>query len=362
MFNHKRLSVARQRRRLTGKGLAELADLSAITVSRLENGENDPDHDTILKLAAALGYPPDFFLQDDPEEIDTSSVSFRSLTKMSSKERDAAIAAGSLGLELSDWVEREFKLPAPNLLDLSYESDPEAAAKSLREFWGLGEKPIGNILALLEANGVRVFSLSENTASVDAFSFWRNEKPFVFLNTFKTAEHSNFDGVHELGHLTCHRHAGTQPGTTPSRAAEREANAFASAFLMPEYDVRARMPRFITVDHIIAAKRRWRVSAMAMAYRLHTLGLLSEWQYKSALIELGRRGFRSGEPGGMERETSRVWSKILTQLWTERKTKHDIANDLQIPIDELEGLIWGLTGQPIRPEKEEARKAIRVVK
>src|SRR5438067_569020 len=250
VFNHKRLSLARKRRRLTGKGLAELARISAITVSRLENGENQPDEETVGRLARALEYPTAFFFDDDPEEVATGSVSFRSLTKMSAKERDAAIAAGSLGLQLSDWVEGEFRLPKANIIDLSYETDPEAAAGSLRQFWSLGEKPIGDVLGLLEVNGIRVFSLAENTATVDAFSFWRNQRPFVFLNNYKTAEHSIYDSVHELGHLAMHRHAGTQP----SRAAEREANQFASAFLMPANDVRARMPRFITVDAIIEAK------------------------------------------------------------------------------------------------------------
>lgn len=357
-FNRKRLSLARKRRRLTGKGLAELAGVSAITISRLENGENEPDEETVARLSRALRYPESFFSDDDPEELDTDAVSFRSLTKMSAKERDAAVAAGSLGLELSDWVEGEFRLPNANLLDLSYETDPEAAARSLRQFWGLGEKPVSNTLGLLEVNGIRVFSLSENTATVDAFSFWRNDRPFVFLNNFKTAEHSIFDALHEVGHLVLHRHAGTQP----SRAAEREANMFASAFLMPARDVRARMSRFITVDVIVEAKKRWRVSAMAMAYRLHALGLLTDWQYKSACVELGRRGFRSGEPHGIERETSRVWQKILTQLWTERRTKSDIANDLHIPLDELEGLIWGLTGPTARPDRDEARSTIRAVK
>ncbi len=358
MFNHKRLGLARKRRRLTGKGLAELAGVSAITVSRLENGENQPDEETIARLARALRYPMEFFFDDDPEEVDTSAVSFRSLTKMSAKERDAAIAAGSLGLQLTDWVESEFRLPKANVLDLSYETDPEVAAGSLRQFWSLGDKPIGNVLGLLEVNGVRVFSLAENTATVDAFSFWRNERPFVFLNNFKTAEHSIWDSVHELGHLAMHRHGGTQP----SRPAEREANQFASAFLMPANDVRARMPRFITVDTIIEAKKRWRVSAMAMAYRLHAIGLLSEWQYKSACIELGRRGFRSGEPGGIERETSRIWYKVLSQLWSERRTKSDVADRLHVPLDELEGLIWGLAGSTMRPERQGSRGAIRAVK
>jgi transcriptional regulator with XRE-family HTH domain len=150
VFNHKRLSLARKRRRLTGKQLAEAAGVSAVTISRLLNGENEPDEETVAKLARALDYPVPFFSDDDPEEIDTCAVSFRSLSKMSAKERDAAIAAGSLGLQLSDWIEGEFHLPKANVLDLSYETDPEAAARSVRQHWGLGERPISNIIGLLE--------------------------------------------------------------------------------------------------------------------------------------------------------------------------------------------------------------------
>jgi len=165
VFNGKRLGLARKRRRLTGKGLAELAQISAITVSRLENGENQPDEETIVKLAHALGYPIEFFADDDPEEIDVNAVSFRSLSKMSGREREAAIAASFLGLQLSDWVESEFRLPESNVLDLSYETNAETAARTLRHFWSLGEKPIGNVIGLLEVNGVLVFSLAENSNS-----------------------------------------------------------------------------------------------------------------------------------------------------------------------------------------------------
>lgn len=357
MFSHGRLSLARKRRRLTGKGLAEKAGLSPVTISRLENGEN-PDDETVTKIAEALDYPFEFFSAEEPEDLDTNAISFRSLTKMSSKERDAAIAAGVLGLEVSDWIERKFRLPEPNLIDLSYESDPELAAYSVRQHWGIGEKVIGNVIALLEVNGVRVFSLSENTASVDAFSFWRDDKPFVFLNNFKTAEHSIFDACHELGHLVLHRHA----GTVPTRSAEREANQFASAFLMPANDVRARMPRPNSIDDILQGKKRWRVSAMAMAYRLRALNLLTEWQYKSACIELTRRGYRQAEPDGIERETSRVWPKVLSQLWADRRTKSDIANDLRIPLDELESLIWGIMGGAVRPPLDPGRLEIRAVR
>lgn len=340
MFNHKRLSLARMRRRFTAKALAEQAGLSADTISRLEKGLHQPDEQTVVKLGSALDFPADFFFDRDPEDIDTGAVSFRSFSKMSARERDAAISAGALGLQLSSWVEQRFSLPQSNLLDLSHETDPEAAATALRQHWALGEKPIGNLLALLETNGVRVFSLSENTASVNAFSFWRDSKPFVFLNNFKTAESSIFDTAHELGHLVMHKHGDPKE----SRQAEREADRFASAFLMPANDVRSRMPALVTISVVLKAKLRWRVSAMAMAYRLNALGLLSDWQYKSVCIELGRRGYRSSEPDGIERETSMVWRKILTQLWQERTTKTDIAQSLHLPLDELEGLIWNLAG------------------
>lgn len=353
MFNQKRLSLARKRRRLTAKGLAEAAKVTPLTITRLEKGENQPDDSTIQRIAAALGYPEAFFFGDDPEELPTDAVSFRSLTRMTAKDRDAAISAGILGLQLSDWVEERFSLPAPQLIDLGYETDMEAAAQSLRQAWGIGEKPVGSMIRLLEAHGVRMFSLSENTATVDAFSFWRNERPYVFLNNFKTAEHSVFDAAHELGHLVLHSHS----GVSKSREAEREANAFASAFLMPRNDVRPRMPYKITVDTVLKAKVRWRVSAMAMAYRLHTLRLLSEWQYKSICIELGARGYRSGEPGGIERETSAVWPKVFAQLWAERTTKAEIANDLRVPMDELEGLVMSLTGRALEPGHR-ARKPI----
>ena len=357
MFNPRRLILARKRRRLTARALAAETELAPDTISRLEKGTNVPDDATVERLARALSFPVEFFKDADPEEIDTGAVSFRSFSKMSARERDAALSAGALGLQLNSWVEGKFTLPKANLLDLSYETDPEAAAHSVRQYWGIGEKPIGNVLALLETHGVRIFSLSENTASVNAFSFWRDERPFVFLNNFKTAESSIYDNVHELGHLVMHKH-GDPKGI---RSAEREANRFAAAFLMPANDVRPRIPYRITIDVVLKAKSRWRVSAMAMAHRLNELGMLSEWQYKSLCIELTRRGFRSGEPGGIDRETSSVWRTVLAQLWREHTTKNLIAADLHLPLDELEGLIWNLASPISTPPPAETRGALRAI-
>lgn len=347
MFNRKRLTLARERRGLTGIQLSELSGITAITISRLESGQTkQPDDDTVTRLANAMGYPIGFFYKEDPEELDTEIVSFRSLKKMNAKERNAALWAGSLGLEIYDWIEQEYQLPEPSIPTLRETDDPENAARLVRQHWGLGDKPIGNVLRLLESKGVRVLSLEEQNKNVDAFSFWRNEKPFVFLNTFKTAEHSIFDCGHELGHLVLHKHGDPKP----TKSAEVEANRFSSAFLMPEHDVRAVIPRrLISTKKIIEAKSRWKVSAMALTVRLNQIGLLSDWQYRSLCIELGKLGYRTNEKIGIERERSVVWQKVLQDLWSKKLTKEDIGKQLSIPHDEVEKLVFQLAGDTKAP-------------
>ncbi len=348
MFNPKRLTLARMRRRLTAKSLAQSAGIAPDTLSRIERGSRVPDNDTVVKLAKALNYPLDFFSGDNPADINVDGVSFRSFSKMSTKERDAATSAGQLGIQLSEWVESRFNLPEPAIPNLSYQTDPEKAAIEARQFWCIGERPIGNMIGFLESKGIRVLSLSENTANVNAFSFWRDGKPYIFLNNFKTAESSIFDSAHELGHLLMH----CKGDIRGDRLLEREADAFASAFLMPENDVRASMCYPITGDSIIIAKKKWRVSAFALLYRAWKIRVIStEHQYRFLCIDLSRRGYRSAEPVGVQREISMVWKQIFSSLWNDKVTKEDVAKELQVPLDELEGLITNMTSTVDRPVK-----------
>jgi Zn-dependent peptidase ImmA (M78 family)/transcriptional regulator with XRE-family HTH domain len=344
MFNPQRLSLARKRRRLSSKGFAELIGISPVTVTRLEKANNEPEPATVDLIAKALGFPRDFFFGEDVDELSKESASFRSMTSMTAKERDAALASGSLAYLLADYVTAKFNLPEPKLIDLSHERDPAAAARTVRQVWALGEQPVSNMIKLLESKGVRVFSLAENTKTVDAFSCWRNDIPYIFLNTFKSAERSRLDAAHELAHLVLHKHGAPRQ----SRDAEIEANSFASSFLMPKADVRSRLPFVARIDDLVVAKKRWGVSTAALAYRLHKLGILSDWQYRTFCIQINQRGFGTQEPNSLPREESVIWKKVFTDLWTERISKRQVAADLHLPPDELENLVFGLTG-PVTP-------------
>ena len=345
-FNPDRLVLARKRRKLTATALAAAAGLTNVHMSRLEKGHSEPTAATVGSLAEALGYPEKFFFLPDVPGLSGEAVSFRSLKSASVREREAARAAAELGVDVARWLDQSFTLPEPDLPDLSFMSETDAAARSLRQAWGLGERPVASMVALLEAKGVRVFSLGEDTQAIDAFSFWQDGIPFVFLNRMKTAERDSQDAAHELGHLVLHRRGHIPRG----RDAEREANEFGASFLMPEEDVRARMGRAPTVERILRTKARWRVSAMALAHRCHRLGLLTDWTYRSACIELSQRGYRSGEPGGVDRDTSRVWRQVFDQLWKERRSRVHIAREIGLPEDELLRITFDLTPSGPRPE------------
>ena len=358
-FNHQRLVLARKIRRLTKTGLSDLVKLKPRTITRIESGNKEPEQKIVQAISDALKFPVEFFMGGDPFLPDAGSVSFRSLAKMRAKDRDGSIADVGLASELLDWIEVRFRLPEPDLPDFSHETDPEAAASVLRQIWRIGVRPIGHITSFLEEHGVRFFStVGQQSSSVDACSLWIDETPLIFLNHAKTAEHSIFDAAHELGHLVLHKHS-VYP---PSRSVEREANMFASAFLMPEEAVRPYIPWRVTPETVLREKARWRVSAMAMLRRLYALKLLTDWQYKGMCIEFTRRGFRSDEPDGIERERSVLWPRVFSKLWRERMTMDKIADSLHIDLYDLERLMGGLIGPSACPDQDYTKHKLREAK
>lgn len=339
MFNPSRLEFARRRRGLTKKELASKVRLTPRSISMFENDESHPSEDTLQSLAEALSFPASFFNGDDIDVPNTDSVSFRALSKMTSSIESSAICASGIAFLFNDWIEQKFTMPAPDLITFESDIDPEIAASELRDHWGIGELSIRNMVHLLESKGIRVFSLVENTVDVDAYSFWKGDIPFIFLNTMKSAERSRFDAAHELGHLVLHRH-----GSPSGHEAERQADQFASAFLMPKSTLKSfsAVSQLATLPALIQLKKNWGVSLSALVYRMHKLAMLSEWHYRTLIIEISKRGFRSTEPEGLPREQSQVWEMVFDSLREEKITKDDIARSLDVYPSEIEALVFGL--------------------
>jgi Zn-dependent peptidase ImmA (M78 family) len=244
-------------------------------------------------------------------------------------------------MDLANWIDTRFTLPAVAIPQ--YEGvDPETAAMGVRTEWGLGERPIKNMIHLLEAHGTRVFSLVEECLAMDAFSFWHGNLPYVCLNTRKSTERSRMDAAHELGHLVMHWKGGAR-----GRDQEQDAQLFGSAFLMPTRSMRTEAPRGGGLPSILRAKERWGVSAANYTYRMRKLGMLTEYQYRALFIEISRQGYRQTEPGGISAETSQVLDKVFKALAEEGISKRDVAAELAIMPDDLNQAIFGLTLLPV---------------
>jgi Zn-dependent peptidase ImmA (M78 family)/DNA-binding XRE family transcriptional regulator len=340
-FNPSRLRFARTRRGFTKARLAKELGLQVRSIQGYELGEYAPEPENLEAISALLRFPLEFFSGDDLPFIEPDTASFRSMSKMSATLRNTALGAGVTAFLLNDWIEERFRLPQADLPDLS-DLSPEDAAATLRRVWGLGESPVGNLIHLLEAKGIRVYSLAIEAKEVDAFSVWHRGQPFVFLNTFKSAEHSRFDAAHELGHLIRDRHSMLH-GETHSPDMEREANAFASAFLMPRASVFARGAGVLTLDKLMQIKRVWGVSLAALAYRMHHLGLFTEWSYRNLCIQIAKNGYRTSEPNPMRSESSQVLRKVFDALRAEGITRSMLAKDLCILQEDVDNLTFGLT-------------------
>lgn len=376
MFNPIRLKIARERRSLTKKALAELVQMSSKTVTAYESEtpQFDLQPETVARFALALNYPETFFYKEIIETISAESISYRAATKLPSRLKLASEAASVIAYEISTWLEKKFNnLPKADLPDFSHDNrhKHESASKELRSQWGLGELSIKNMVHLLETKGVKVFSLSEDCKEVDAFSFWKGETPFIVLNQYKSTERSRFDAAHELAHLVLHRHGEQNTG----REAEKEADRFASAFLMPEGSIAEKVrPRSnATLDELILLKKHWNVSLMAMIRRLSDLNYLTEWQYRQLTITAAQKGYRKKEPEGIKiKEKSIIFEKVFNSLKEKGLNRNDIAKELDLPFDEISSLTFnhplfdfnvvGGSLKPIQQIKQNKKPQLKLVK
>ncbi|MCL1103344.1 helix-turn-helix domain-containing protein [Shewanella saliphila] len=345
-FNPSRLKLARTRRQLTLKSLAESVGLTPRMVSEYEKERctSQPKDATIDAFSKALNYPAEFFFSDDVDEVENNAISFRSLKSMKASQQHAAVGAGAIGVMLNSYFSDRFNPVDINIPNLTG-SDPELAASIIRTEWNLGSQSVGDMINLLEKHGVRVFSLDENTLSVDAFSFWKDGTPYVFLNTKKSGERSRFDAAHELGHLILHRDEIPQ-----GKEIEREADRFAAFLLMPRDTVLPYSGKFLTIDNILKLKKNWKVSAMALIFHMKNLGVITEWQYRTLIIDASKLGLRTNEIDGIPRETSKLIKQLLAALQARGVSVRTISNELNLPIDEVTGLLFML-GVVSNPKK-----------
>jgi Zn-dependent peptidase ImmA (M78 family)/DNA-binding XRE family transcriptional regulator len=274
---------------MTQESLAEQAGISVQGYRNIEGGKSLPKSETLLALSRALGVKlHDLVKPAEP----LRHVRFRSHKSL--KRREEVLARVSRWLDDYGFLEellarrREYRLQTlTSEIERWRAEGVERARRAAAEVRGrlaLGDEPIRNICGLLESGaGIKLLTHLKVATPVGAdpaeSGFFglsvaaEDGGPAVVVNTWEriSVERWIFTAAHELGHLLMHPGAYKVDDSMEVEQEEKEANVFASYFLMPpglfqrEWTETAGMA---LVDRVLKVKRIFRVSYSTVLYRL----------------------------------------------------------------------------------------------
>jgi Zn-dependent peptidase ImmA (M78 family)/DNA-binding XRE family transcriptional regulator len=277
-----RLTLSTNLRRLrisSGKSqeeLARTAELSRVGYRGIETGVATPRIDTLARIAGALGVGIDQLLAPTRR---LEAVRFRALKKMTSREE--LLVNVTAWLEDYKYVEELRKADSKYAFgDISRHARGEGRAKSAarlaRRVAGLPDdgREVSDVCRLLEEHGVKVITPSVASEGFFGLSVAQSDGgPATVVNTWDriSVERRIFTSVHELAHLILHLDAFDVSKTAEDKAEEKEADTFASHFLMPEEsfeDAWEEARGLPLVKRVIKVKRIFHVSYKTVLYRV----------------------------------------------------------------------------------------------
>jgi len=350
--NLRRLRLAQG---LTQEQAAESAGISKGAYRNIEGRKSVPRVDTLHRLAEALEVPIQDLVTPAPE---LRRVRFRSFKKL----RTRAEILVAVGRWLADFngLEELLRARVPYALAAGKGAaarrragvSPQRAAAQARERMGLDPgEPVRDICGLLEARGIKVYPY---TVASDAFFGLSvaaaDGGPAIVVNTWDriSVERWIFTAAHELGHLLLHLDDYDVAQREEEKRQEKEANLFASYFLMPEEVFAkewAETYGMAFVDRVLKVKRIFRVSYRTVLYRLsEALSIPDLWRR----FQLDYRQ-RTGKPLLKEDEPDALAEDAFRASFPEN-TRAGEPEDLS-PLDFVEDRLSCLVRKAIEGEE-----------
>lgn len=295
MGEHANCGLLRIARQLKGFSQGEASRallIPQVALSRYENKVASPSEELIERASRIYDLPVSFFYQPDVTYGAPVSVHpmWRKKHDVTSHELDSIIAEMNLRTmhikRLMNSVDIAPKRDIPRIDLDRYDGDMERVASLVRAHWLVPSGPITDLTAIAELAGCIVIHSTMNGSSVSGMTVSiPGMPPIIMLNQDQPADRMRFTLAHEIGHLILHKF--------PNPEMEQEANAFASAFLMPANDMKIALSGRIDLRRLAALKPEWRVSMQGLLYRAQSLNLIGKreagwlWrQFSSLRIKL----------------------------------------------------------------------------
>ena len=305
-------SRIKQARVSRGYSMADLGDLVGVSrqaISKYEIGTYTPTEAVLNRIASALRYEISFFRKPLPADVASpSTVFFRSRRSTTKKSKEAAKEKIAIFQEIDKYLRQFVSFPKVNLPTIDYHftyeqldiQQIEKFAITVRNYWGLGDKPIANLINVFQKNGIMISVMNlKRNKKIDAFSVWKDAVPYIFLSSEKYSDvRLRFTLAHELGHLLLHANYITEEESeinVISEKIEKEADLFAAALLLPATTF-SKDIYSTSIDHFINLKKKWKASIGSMIYRCQDLDLLTENQIKYLKDQMSYNRYWKSEP------------------------------------------------------------------
>lgn len=302
-FNASRLVEARTYNNITGEDLAQAIGVKKQAISQFENNKAFPEYDTACKISEALHFPIQYFFEEDVPMLQGNTY-FRALFSSNKREMNSQKVKTKYVAQIHGTLARYVDFRPYNVPVFEDTSDIPRLAQQLRNYWGLGQDPIPDMVGLMERNGIIMSEFATDSKKIDAFSQYGeiNGIPYrcVVLGTEKGSfARRQFSCAHELGHIIMHEKFEDLSDISREdfRKREDEANCFASEFLLPREAFLSDLQYHANkLNRYVELKRKWRVSIAAMVVRAHDLGAISDYQYQYLMRQMSQKGWRQVEP------------------------------------------------------------------
>ena len=283
-----RLKAARIQQGITIKQITENLGISKQMVSKYEKGKSLPDGKNLIALANLLKVKPNYFF--NPSTVSLENIKFRKKAK-TTKSRIESIKINILNLMenyllIEDIlsIESEFTNPLEGNKVNKIE-DVEDLATQLKAEWNIGNEPISNAIALLEANEIKIVEIDESIEnSFDGLSVFVNDKfPAIVVNKNYDIERKRFTLFHELGHLLLNFN-----DKFTDKEQEKICDRFAGAILLPKeilLEVIGEKRNKITLNELVVFQKQFGISISAIMYRLASLEIIPQSKITSFYIK-----------------------------------------------------------------------------
>lgn len=341
-MNPRMLVTARESRGYSQKELADLAGVPQGTLSKAENGLTELTEERLDAIARVLRYPRHVLDWPDPiYQPQSSGFYHRKQQTLPQKTLNKAHACVNLlRMRLSRLNEGVNITPSFKMPTISSEDDgqtPEEIAQRVRHIWALPPGPIDNMITVLESAGSLVVRHDLGSPRISAISLRiSGDRPLFVLNEGMPPDRERFSLAHELGHIVMHEFLPPD--------GEREADRFATEFLMPARDIR---PHLHNLDLRKAAQLKawWKTSMSSLIRRARDLGVVPENRFKSLCVQMAQRGMNKVEPIDLPREEPTVINAIV-RVHREQHgySEHELADVVGLYVEEYRAEY----GEPIK--------------